>query len=270
MSDMTPPEPAAAPEPAPLPVVPARPGRARRLILTGLPVVLVAGALVGAAVYTKATVDRADRSVKTMVWADSTAEPAKDPAVDATRGRATTELSKLLLPAPDGYRLGPDVRGHGNDSEVSGKKATAAMKESNRGLAGKQRRAFDKRIDRLRIQGLASRSYVSGDNVLMIDTEIMKMKDKKAVRSLYTFQTELFDAVGIFRDGPKIKGHTRNATCFLEPKSKIKIESMMCMAYDGELSISISASGTKPFDKAAVAELLKDQLDHIKSPGEYV
>lgn len=264
MSDMTTPD-ASTPDP-----VAARPGRARRLIVTGLPVVLVAGALVGAAAYTNSVIDGADRSVKTTIWAESGDKPAKDPAADISKGRATTELSKLLLPVPEGYRLGPDIGEHGNDSEVSGRKATAMMKESRDGLAGKKRHELDKRIDRLRVQGLAFRSYVADNNLLMINTKITKMKDTKAVRSLYTFQSGLFDSIGATH-GPKIKGHSRNASCFFGPKiGKAKVEDMLCMAYDGELSISFSVSGTKPFDKAAVAELVKDQLDHIKSPGEYV
>lgn len=276
MNDVTPPAPdapavAEAPEAPQLQDAPARPGKVRRILLTALPAVLVIGATVGAAAYTKITVDGAARSVKTTVWDMNEQGPLKDPAGGIDRGRADTELSKLMLPVPAGYRLGPDVEELGNDGEVSGKEAAAAMKESNRGLAGKQRRELDKRVDKLHVQGFAARSYVSDSNDLVVETQIMRMKDKKAVRDLHTFRTELFDAVGIFRDGPKIKGQTRKATCFLMPKdSKDELENMLCMAYDGELVISLSAAGIKPFDKAAAAELLKDQLEHITSPGEYV
>ncbi|MFE7399085.1 hypothetical protein [Streptomyces sp. NPDC057557] len=246
-------------------------GRARRGILTALPVVLVIAAVGGAAAYAKSTVDDADRSARTALWEEPAHKPGKDPAGDVARGRASTELSKLLLPVPTGYRLGPDNGELGNDGEQSGKKATAAMKESAHGLAGKERRAYEKQIDKLRIEGIAARSYTGDGNSLAINTEIMRMKDKKAVRSLYTFRTGLLESIGIFRQEPKIKGHTRNARCYVLRKgSKDSIESMNCLAYDGELSISVSASGTKPFDRTAVAELLKDQLDHIASPGEYV
>ncbi|MFC9622616.1 hypothetical protein ACFTXM_22350 [Streptomyces sp. NPDC056930] len=246
-------------------------GRARRVILTALPVVLVIAAVGGAAAYAKSTVDDADRSARTALWEEPAHKPGKDPAGDVARGRASTELSKLLLPVPTGYRLGPDNGELGNDGEQSGKKATAAMKESAHGLAGKERRAYEKQIDKLRIEGIAARSYTGDGNSLAISTEIMRMKDRKAVRSLYTFRTGLLESIGIFRQEPKIKGHTRNARCYVLRKgSKDSIESMNCLAYDGELSISVSASGTKPFDRTAVAELLKDQLDHIASPGEYV
>ncbi|MFJ4837963.1 hypothetical protein [Streptomyces sp. NPDC088746] len=265
------PDPAGGPETPGAQAPAAGPGRARRILLTALPFVLVLGTVGGAAAYTMITVDGADRSVETTAWKVSERKPGKDPARDTSRGRADTALSKLLLPVPDGYRLGPDDGEHGNDDEVDGERAVAVAKESNRGLAGKERREYDKRIDKLRIQGLAVRSYVSQENDLEVHAEIMRMKDKKAVRDFYTFQTGLFDALGIFRDGPKVKGHTRKAACYLQPKdSDSEIEDMVCAAYDGELSISYSASGIKPVDKAAVAELLKDQLDHITSPGEYI
>ncbi|MGW8887256.1 hypothetical protein [Streptomyces sp. NPDC055749] len=249
---------------------PARSGKARRVVLGVLPFVLVLGAVGGAAAYTKSTVDGADRTVSTAVWQKPDREPAKDPAGDPPRGRAGTELSKLLLPVPSGYRLGPDLGADGNDSETSGRKAAAAMKESGRGLAGKQRRELEKRIDRYDVQGIVQRSYTADTDDLVVETQLVKMKDRKAVRDLYTFRTGLLDSLGVLRDGPKIKGH-KHATCFLMPKDdKSDLDGMLCAAYDGGVLVSLSATGSEPFDRSAVAELLKDQLDHIASPGEYV
>ncbi|MCX4846396.1 hypothetical protein [Streptomyces sp. NBC_00893] len=246
-------------------------GRPRRVILMALPVVLVVAAVAGAAVHTRNTVDGADRSARTGLWEEPAHKPGKDPAGDVARGRASTGLSKLLLPVPAGYRLGPDNGELGNDGEQSGKKATAVMQQNAHGLAGKERRDYEKRIDRLRIEGIAARTYADDGNTLVISTEIMRMKDKEAVRNLYTFRTGLLEAIDIFRAEPRIEGHTRNARCYVLRKgSGDDIASMNCLAYDGELSIGVTASGSRPFDRAAVAELLKDQLDHIASPGEYV
>ncbi|MFG2429228.1 hypothetical protein [Streptomyces sp. NPDC048590] len=259
-----------APDADAVPAAPVRSGRARRVLVTALPFVLVLAAVGSAAAYTKVTVDGADRTVETTVWKVSDREPGKDPAPDASRGRTDSELSKLLLPVPKGYRLGSDDGEYGNDDEVDGERAAAAMKASS-GLAGKERREYEKRIDKLRLQGLGIRSYVSDDNDLEVHATVVRMKDKKAVRDLHTLRTGLFDLVGVFRDGPKIKGHTRQASCYLQPKDgDSDIEQMLCSAYDGELSISYRATGIEPVDKAAVAELLKDQLEHIESPGEYI
>ncbi|MER7814914.1 hypothetical protein [Streptomyces sp. NPDC096153] len=90
-----------------------------RSVLTGvvLPAVLVLGSVGGAAAYTAVTVGGADRTVPTTVWAQPSKEPAEDPAAEAWRGRASTPLGKLLLPVPDGYRLGPDVAVLGKDRQ---------------------------------------------------------------------------------------------------------------------------------------------------------
>lgn len=268
--DVNTPEPASAPAPAP--AGKAGRGGARRVVLTALPFVLVLAAVAGAAAYVKVTADGADRTVETGLWQKPAHGPGKDPAGEVARGRASTELSKLLLPVPAGYRLGPDAGKYGNDAEVGGAEAAAEMKDGgSRGLAGKQRREFEKRVDKLRVQGLAIRTYTSQDNDLTVATQLVRMKDRKAVRDLYGFKKDLFEGIGVFRDGPAVGGHRRNAACFLAPKdSKRKIEGMYCTAYEGELTLSFTASGTKPFDSSAVAELVKDQLDHITSPGEYV
>ncbi|WP_406363273.1 hypothetical protein [Streptomyces sp. NBC_01579] len=249
---------------------PARKGRARRVVLAVLPAVLVLGAVGGAAAYTKVTVDSADRTVTTKVWGKGAHKPAKDPAGDVGRGRADTKLSKLLLPVPEDYRLGPDMGEYGNDDEISGKKATAQMKESGRGIAGRQRRERDQRIDRLHLQGIAQRSYTSDHNDLTVEIQIVKMKDKRAVYDLYGFQTDLMDSYAGLRKGPKIDGH-KKARCVRDPKrTKVKLDGLSCVAYDGELFVTVEAYGTKPFSASAVADLVKDQLDHIESPGEYV
>lgn len=86
----------------------------------------------------------------------------------------------------------------------------------------------------------------------------------------YRFRKNLMDAITVFRDGPKITGHT-HASCVLPPNDKKdKLDAMFCTAYEGGVLISFNAYGAKPFDKSEVANLLKKQLDHITSPGEYV
>lgn len=250
---------------------PARRGRARRLIITAVPVVLVLVAVAGAAVYTKATVDSADRTVTTALWQKPAHGPGKDPAGDFARGRTSSELSRHLLPVPSGFQLGPDSGEYGNDAEISGRAATAEMKDAGHGLAGRQRREFDKSIDKLRVQGLAVRTYASDASDMIIETQLVRMKDKKAVRDLYAFQKRLYSSAGVFRDGPKVDGHEKNAKCLLPAKGeKREIEGMSCIAYEGEFMITVRAFGTLPFERQTVAELVKDQLNHITSPGEYV
>ncbi|GHF70528.1 hypothetical protein [Streptomyces griseus] len=262
--------PAAVPDPAVPGTAPAPGRRARRVLLTALPVGLVLAAIGGAAAYTNATVDTADRKVTTAVWDDDHAPTGKDPAGDPSRGRHDTELTRLLLPVPEGYRLGPDIGEIGNDSETSGAKATAAMKEMGRGLAGKDRRELNKLVERLRIQGVAQRSYTSAENDLVVNVQIVKMRDKRAVRQTYLDRKKLLDSFDVFRKGPSIDGH-KKATCYRLPKGdKNTLDGVSCIAYDGEVSVSVEANGSKPFSPSAVRDLVKDQLDHITSPGEYI
>ncbi|MEU0299182.1 hypothetical protein ABZ252_06870 [Streptomyces sp. NPDC006175] len=257
--------------PAAGPPAPSR--RDGRFLAVALSIAI--GAACGAVGYTVHKVGGADRTARTTVWQKPEGVSGKDPAGDVSAGRTSTELSKLQLPVPPGYTLGPDSGGDGNDSEISGKKATAALKETGRGLAGKQRRELDRRIDKLKIQGVAVRTYRADSDDLAVEIKITKMKDRKAVRDTHLFRKDLLESVGEFRKGPAVKGH-KHAACFLVPKEKdasgdaVELAGMQCTAYDGELSVNLVATGIEPFEKTEVVNLLKDQLDHIASPGEYV
>ncbi|MFD5681676.1 MULTISPECIES: hypothetical protein [Streptomyces] len=261
----------AAPEASTTPEAPAAPeaaaGKGRRVALTALPFVLVLAAVGGAAAYTVQAVNGADRTVETAVWDDSAPEPGPDPAVNAARGRTDTELSRLLMPVPKGYRLGPDVGELGNDDETSGEKATAAVKETGRGLAGKQRRQLDEYFDKLRIQGVAHRSYTGESDDLLLTVQVAKMGNEGAVRRLHGRRIELLGSLGVLRKGPKIEGH-KNVTCYRLPDDREDpVDGIACYAYEGGLSVIMEAEGPKPFKASTVADLVQEQLDHIKSPG---
>ncbi|MFJ8075658.1 hypothetical protein ACIQ7Q_17375 [Streptomyces sp. NPDC096176] len=270
--------PPVVPDDQPVSAPPQAAPRGRRIIGVVLPAVLVLGAVGGGLAYTKVTVDNADRTSPTVVYVEPEPHetPAKDPAGNVGRGRASTPLSKLLLPVPEGYRLGPDIESHGNDAELSGKEAAALMKEDGRGLSGKERREFEKRVDKLGVGGIAVRSFATNSSDLVVEIEITRMNDKKYIHDAYELQTELLGGLLDLPKGPKITGHKRSA-CFLMPqerdlkdKEKTKLDGMVCTAYESEFLVSVRGFGIEPFEKAQVAELVKDQLDHISSPGEYI
>ncbi|MGY1452413.1 hypothetical protein [Streptomyces sp. SS8] len=246
-------------------------GRLRRVLLPLLSAALVLGAAGGGLAYTKATVDGADVSAPTKIWEEPAKAPSEDdPVPDLREGRTDGELRKKLLPVPEDFRLGPDVSEFGNDTELSGRQAQALMREAGKWLPGKERRRHREYVEKLRVQGIAMRTYTPYDNRFTAEIQISRMKNEKGVKDLSDFQSGLADALSVFRDGPKIKGH-KNARCFLPPEDgESELEAMFCTAYQDEHLISFRVDAIKPFQKKDAAELLKDQLDHLVSPGEYV
>ncbi|MFF9913689.1 hypothetical protein [Streptomyces sp. NPDC013457] len=256
---------------------PTKPGRGRKLLTVVLPAVLVLGAIGGGVTYTAVTVDAAHRSAPTVAWEEPEATQwDKDPAAGASRGRASTPLSKLLLPVPEGYVLGPDIESYGNDGELGDKEALALLKEEGKGLSGKKRRAYEKRVEKVGIKGIAVRSFASESNDVVVSIRVTQMKDKKRIREMFDLRKDLFELFE-FPKGPKIGGH-KNSACFMVPEDKDltkaekagELVEMHCTAYDSEVEVTVTVAGTKPFDRAAAAKLVRKQLDHITSPGEYV
>ncbi|MEV6395666.1 hypothetical protein AB0M39_12945 [Streptomyces sp. NPDC051907] len=264
-------------QPAP-PVEPVQPGepvaavtRARKRFLVSrvLAVVLVLGVVGGGLAYTTYAIDGADRTVPTRVWQKPDGKPSEDPAKNADKGRTDTPLSRRLAPVPEGFRLGPDIEAYGNDGELSGKEAAALLKTMGKGLSGKQRREYEKRVEEAGLQGFAMRSYTSDGNDLVVEVYVGRMKDKQAVQSWYASQFDPESTEGL-RKGPAIEGH-KKAKCFLQPETpELDLDAMRCVAYDGDLIVGLTAYGTAPLDTSAAADLAKEQLDHIASPGEYV
>ncbi|NYS19186.1 hypothetical protein HFP43_15800 [Streptomyces sp. SJ1-7] len=251
-----------------VPVAPAAPEssapKRRRAAATVLPLVLVLAAVGGAAAYTAQAVNGADRTVETAVWDDS----APDPAAKADRGRADTELSKLLLPVPEGYRLGPDLAGLSSDGEASGEAAVAALKEEGgRGLSAKQYRRLDALLDELKVRGVAHRSYAADSGDLVLSVRVTQAEDVRTVRTLHEQKTALVEAFGVLDKGPKVDGH-KNATCYRLPDDRENpLDSIACYAYEGGTSVTFQVDGPRPLRAATVAGLVKKQLDHIASPG---
>ncbi|WP_369247534.1 hypothetical protein [Streptomyces sp. R41] len=257
------------PEPAKKPV-----RRGRIAAIAGS--VLLVGAVIGGAGYTVVTVQDADRDAGAPVWKFPKA--AKE---DAKKTKAASELAAMLVPyEADGWSRGPDIAEFGSDAALSGGEAAALRKESISDLPRSQRRRLEKQIDKQHTKGMVMRSYLSTANAsdssayaeraFTVSIELMQMEDKTAVRNMSTFQNEFFDALSIFRSGPKIEGH-KNAKCFLPPKDKEeKLDMMICSAYEGDVLVSVTAEAAKPLNTKGVAALLREQLDRIVEPGEAV
>ncbi|WP_018568784.1 hypothetical protein [Streptomyces sp. PsTaAH-124] len=256
-------DPAAAPAPR----------RRRAGLITGCAVLLLA--LVGGTGYTVAVVRDADRSPGAPVWR------MPEPAAAGQRQDAATGLKGMLLPyGTQEFVRGPDIGEFGTDAELSGAQATELRKQALRNLPLSQRRQLAKEIDKQQVKGMVMRSYLSNgdaahdayyaDHAFTVEIVLARMGSSRTVRSVAGFQQQFFEALKVFRAGPRIEGH-KNARCFLMPTdSKEKLDAMTCSAYEGDVMVSATMQAAKPLDTKGAAEMLRDQLDRIKEPGQAV
>ncbi|GHA09277.1 hypothetical protein ACFOOM_13015 [Streptomyces echinoruber] len=238
---------------------------------------LLAAVVLGGVGFTAVTVHGADRTADTTVW---TFPKRHGTQQDETRPKTPhqpgQDLADLLVPyGTDNFGRGPDLGEFGSDAVLSGARVTALRKESLAGLPRSQRRRLEKSIDRQRVTGMAMRSYVSTtwlsqfatDHAYTVSIQLARMENRAAGRDTARFQGEFLDALGVFRAGPRIKGHD-NARCFLPPKDDDeKLDMMVCSAYVGDVLFNATVQGAKPLDTKGAAVLLRDQLDRLAAQG---
>ncbi|GAA4787078.1 hypothetical protein [Streptomyces ziwulingensis] len=231
-------------------------------------VAVVAAAVVTGVGYTVVTVSGADRDAGAPVW-----KLPKATAVAAAP--APKGLDGVLVPyRTDGWMRGPDLGEFGSDAKLSGARATALQKESLRALPRTARRQMEKEIDRRDVKGMVMRSYVSGaaswGKDMYTASIVLAQMNRTAARDLAHQQSEFAEALDLFRDGPEVEGH-ENAECWLPPEDdEADLDSMLCSAYAGDVLVTLSADGVKPWDTESVTALLAEQLDRIAEPGEAV
>ncbi|WP_428953841.1 hypothetical protein [Streptomyces sp. cg35] len=266
MSDQFP-APAPAPDPASAPVR----GRRWPAAVIACAVLL---AVVGGTGFTVMKVNDADRTVSTKVWGDPQQQKQRAGGESGAKG----DLIARLLPMPEGYVPGPDIDEFGNDKAITGPEAVARFKKSADDLPARQRDAQRRSIDKLKLKGLAMRSYASDntspyadyDENYVVEIQLAQLQNRQAGRDLTSFRSEFLRSFGGFTKGPKIKGH-RTADCFRAPRDKdTKLDLLLCSAYEDDLLVTATAYGPKSIDSKAVATLLAQQLDHISSRGELV
>jgi hypothetical protein len=249
---------------------PARTGRPalRRF----LPVAVVLAVIGAGAVYVADAIHGAGRHASTVTWGEPVKQSA-DPASPTGRGRASTPRSRMLLPVPKDYRLGPEVQEHGNDFEFSGERASELMKrQGGDELSEQQRREFERVIDSLRVDGIAVRSYASAFDNFSVRIALMKVGNQQQARRLAEslHRAELEGA----EKGPRIEGH-QDARCFMEPEDPENlylgiIKGISCTVSKGRLLVMAVITGPDPLDTANAIDLVKQQLDRIAPQGESV
>ncbi|MGW0395199.1 hypothetical protein ACWDYJ_30840 [Streptomyces sp. NPDC003042] len=263
---MTEPQTDTAPVPAAAPAQPARTGSRKKavaLTAAGLAVVVLAGG----GVWASSALADADRSAPTAYW---TAAGAELPKPEEAAPVPANALTGKLLPLPDGYAPGPDLAEDGNNFFVSGEKAVESMKEARRGLSSSDRKKRDDVLAELKLKGMAGRSYVAGGGRMIAEVSITQA-DPKALEMFSKVSRKLLEFIGDDREAPKVDGFP-DAKCSLTEigeEKDAKIDSITCVAVEGDVMVEFRAYGPKPgFSASDAAGFLKNQLSHLKSPGE--
>ncbi|MFD3326351.1 hypothetical protein [Streptomyces sp. NPDC058701] len=256
---------ASAAQPEAASVAAVAPRRRRKAAFTAAG--LAAAVLVGGGVWAASAIADADRTAPTAYWVpagEKTEEPEGPARVPANA------LSGKLLPEPNGFTTGPDLAGDGNNFFVSGEKAVEGFKEARDGLSSTERKKRDDMLAGLKLKGLAGRSYTKGSGDLVAEVRIMQA-DPQAVGGFSEVTKKLMELRGADRAAPKVDGHP-DATCWMLPvgeEKKEKIDSLYCVAVQGDVMVNFRAFGPKPsFSATEAVGLLKNQLNHLKSPGE--
>ncbi|WP_328926389.1 hypothetical protein OG429_18330 [Streptomyces sp. NBC_00190] len=263
--------PAAAPAAAPEPAKPARTVGRKKLALIAAGV--AAAVLVGGGVWGFSAIAGADRTAPTAYWVAAgervpTAEEAAEVPPNALTGK--------LLPVPGGFTPGPDLDGDGNNFFVSGEKAVETLKEAREGLSSSERKKRDDMLAGLKLKGLAGRGYTGRHGDLVVEVSIMQA-DPQALGTFSEITKKLLEFAGDGREAPKVDGFP-DAKCSLlavgedekDNEKKEKVDSLYCVAVQGDVLVNFRAYGRTPFQTSDAVGFFKNQLSHLKSPGESV
>ncbi|MFI5866869.1 hypothetical protein [Streptomyces sp. NPDC051546] len=270
---MTEPQNDAVPVPDVQPAVPAEPVRTARVVnrkaIARVAGTVAVASLLGGGVWASAAIADADRDAPTAYWV-----PLGEPAAKAVEPGAVppNALSGKLLPIPDGFRPGPDMGADGNDFVLSGEKAIESFQESRTGLSSTERKKRDEMLASLKLKGLAGRTYAKEMTGWIAEVRIMQA-DPKAVGSFSEVTKKLLELGGDKRQAPKVDGFP-DAKCSLlaigDEEGKEKIDSIDCTAVEGDIAVTFRAYGPKPFSTTDAVAFFKNQMSHLKSPGESV
>ncbi len=248
----------------------ARSRRTVALIAGGLGIAVLAGG----ALWAAGRIADADRTAPTRYWVAAGADPRPTGTPEPVATVPPNELTGKLLPVTAEFELGPDLDAEGNDFYVSGERALQAVKDSDTGLSGAERAERDKALDGLKLKGVAGRSYHHPRDHQVMEIRLTQA-DPQTLAKFSEFSKKILELTGAGRDAPKIEGFP-DAKCALtvlgkeKTEDQNKIDTIDCEALQGDVLVSFRMYGPKPLSANDAAGLFKQQLNHLKSPGESV
>ncbi|MEV6684860.1 hypothetical protein AB0N28_05910 [Streptomyces sp. NPDC051130] len=232
---------------------------------------LAVAVLAGGGFWASGRMDEADRIAPTRYWLPYPHASDSTPPVPTV---PSNELTAKLLPAAQ-YELGPDVdTSEGNNFYVSGDRALQTLKDSWTGLSAEQRTERDKVLAGLKLKGMAGRSYHrrGGDSAFEVQ---LTQADPKAVAVFAETSKKFLKLFSDDREAPKVDGFP-DAACGLsrqghaKDRDDEKVDAIECVAVEGDVLVTFRMYGSGRLPVADAVEVLKKQLNHLKSSGEAV
>ena len=250
---------------------PKEPRRVNRRLVVGGCAVLALAVVAGGSVWALDRLGEADRTAPTVVWAEPKGGSAGDDKATPPKGLAAS----VLLPVPHGYELGPDIGEYGNDTELNERQAIAVLKEGGRDLpSARSASSCDKAVDKLKLQGVAMRSYrISKGGLVIGDPARRRSRTPgSGPRTGRTSRASSSDVLGIFRKGPADQGPQERPV--LPAAQGVRGQSSTpCSAPPTRAMswCSATAYGVKPFDTKEAATMLSESSSTVSEvPGEAV
>ncbi|MFB7469959.1 hypothetical protein [Kitasatospora sp. NPDC056184] len=233
----------------------------------------VAAALVGVVIGVGIIEVRYDDPAPVAAAAPSAAAPVPTatttPFGAKSNGNHFGSVLDLLLPVPDGYRLGPDDGADGNNTELTADQLSAAFDDDLGPVPKDQQDKLRQFWKDLHVKAGGVRTYTSTGNDLVIGVRLRQFNQQE-VQKMNEYTAMFTGDTGVFRLGPAVPGHPE-AHCYLMPAPPAAaIDRMECSAAEGDLLVVLNAEGVAPLPKDKIVALLTQQLDRLARPGASV
>ncbi|MFF2820323.1 hypothetical protein ACFVT9_32945 [Kitasatospora cineracea] len=251
------------PQPGPQPAAPARARRRAPKAVAAVVAAALLGVGIGEVVIRVHYGDEPAApaaAAAPIVPAPSASTPA--PWGAKSDGTHVGSLRDLLLPVPDGYRLGPDYKSLGNDGEFVGADLDRAQEEMLAEVPEKYRARLKDALSTLHFTGVGVRSLTRFDNRLTAALKLTRF-DQQAVSEQNALFGALVDDSDLFRRGPDVPGHP-DARCVLPAlRAGDQLDYVTCYSAVGDLLVQLRVEGVAPIDQNKVVDLFRRQLDRL-------
>ncbi|MFG2819479.1 hypothetical protein ACGFX4_08645 [Kitasatospora sp. NPDC048365] len=242
--------------------------RPKRLLLRASGAVLAAvllGVGIGEVILNVAYDDR-------PVQAAAPAAPSASPSAAfgaKSNGNHFGSLRDLLLPIPSGFDPGPDNGAFGNDNEYGPEQLDKRFRAYLDEVPDKYKDRAKAAWESLHFKASGVRTFQSHKNDLEIDLTLDQF-NQQAISQETELYGAMVDDTGLFRQGPGVAGHPA-ARCVLPPlDAGDQLDFMHCVSAEGDLMVTLDASGVAPLDQNKVVDLFRQQLDRLARPGASV